>query len=75
MASGPLDPARHIGAHIPYTDNIVEEMTRWYDAFPNATAEEAANAIKLWQDDVRELITLTTGSIDDLVIPSIRALE
>lgn len=67
----PLDPSRHIGSHAQYSSKILSKLDTWMFNNPNKTAEEAADAVKEWQDELKRLLENSTGDINLLTIPDI----
>jgi hypothetical protein len=67
----PVPNTRHNGSHPQYSDKIETEMNRWFDAYPNATPDQAAQSLRTWQQQLRNQINNSTQIINDIVPPSI----
>lgn len=67
----PLPTTRHNGSHPQYSARIQTEMNRWLGDYPNATPAQAAQSLRTWQMDLKNLIETSNQHINNIVPPAI----
>ncbi|PSR14455.1 MAG: hypothetical protein DA408_13055 [Bacteroidetes bacterium] len=69
----PVHTSRHTGNHGSYSTRITQELQRWTNSNPNATAEQAATALSQWQMLLKNAIGASTSgpNINTIILPTI----
>ncbi|HMN90603.1 MAG TPA: AHH domain-containing protein [Saprospiraceae bacterium] len=69
----PMPTTRHNGNHPDYSNLIEQRMNRWFDDYPNATPDQAAQSLRTWQQQLRHQIENSTQNINNIIPPNIPA--